>query len=54
MKTLRTIFALLVITAFFYSCGDDSCKMCEFNGDPIGEYCDDQLKSVIADGATCK
>lgn len=53
MKPLKTIFALLFITALFSSCGD-GCKMCEFNGDPIGEFCDDQLKSIQSDGAKCR
>jgi hypothetical protein len=52
MKILKAMTLLLLI-ASLYSCGD-GCKMCEFQGDPIGEYCDDQLKSIQSDGAKCR
>ena len=54
MKTLKSIFALAVLALLLASCGDSDCKNCSFNGDYIGEYCGDTLKSVEADGAKCK
>ncbi|MCH7401054.1 hypothetical protein ACFOUP_01885 [Belliella kenyensis] len=54
MKALKLIFALLLMTSL-YACGDDDgCKVCTFEGDSLGELCDDRLKVAQENGASCR
>lgn len=55
MKTLKTALALFFFTIIISSCDDSDCKMCEANGDALGEFCGDNLKTIKdAPGVRCK
>jgi len=55
MKTVRSIFALVLLVVMFSSCDDSDCKDCEMDGDYIGERCGDALKEMEGvSGVKCK
>jgi|GEM_PF-4576768 len=55
MKTVRSIFALVLLIVFVSSCDDSDCKDCSVNGDFIGELCGDDLKEAEStSGVKCK